>query len=103
MMDTDVIIVGAGHNGLVAAVYLARAGLRVAIFERPHVDAGEYPRGTNLLEEVRAPLAERLTRAPLRSLNSHPNVKVTAQDWPEMIGTTNELCGSLAYLIASPT
>ena len=37
-MDTDVIIVGAGHNGLVAAAYLARAGLRVVMFERlPHV------------------------------------------------------------------
>src|SRR5437763_14468035 len=33
-MDTDVIIVGAGHNGLVAAAYLARAGLGVALFER---------------------------------------------------------------------
>ena len=33
-MDTDVIIVGAGHNGLVAAAYLARAGLRVDLFER---------------------------------------------------------------------
>ena len=37
-MDTEVIVVGAGHNGLVAAGYLARAGLRVVMFERlPHV------------------------------------------------------------------
>src|SRR6476619_3377919 len=33
-VDTDVAIVGAGHNGLVAACYLARAGLRVYVFER---------------------------------------------------------------------
>src|SRR5262245_42525986 len=33
-MDPDVAIVGAGHNGLVAAHYLARAGLRVELFER---------------------------------------------------------------------
>ena len=32
-MHTDVAIVGAGHNGLVAATFLARAGLEVAVFE----------------------------------------------------------------------
>src|SRR5207244_6227228 len=32
--DPDVIVVGAGHNGLVASGYLARAGLKVLILER---------------------------------------------------------------------
>jgi phytoene dehydrogenase-like protein len=32
--DLDVVIVGGGHNGLVAAAYLARAGLRVRLLER---------------------------------------------------------------------
>ncbi len=32
--DVDVVIVGGGHNGLVAAGYLARAGLRVQLLER---------------------------------------------------------------------
>ncbi|MDP7705930.1 NAD(P)/FAD-dependent oxidoreductase [Mycobacterium sp. TY815] len=32
--DFDVVIVGGGHNGLVAAAYLARAGLRVRLLER---------------------------------------------------------------------
>lgn len=33
-MTIDVAIIGAGHNALVAATYLARAGLNVHIFER---------------------------------------------------------------------
>lgn len=32
----DVTIVGAGHNGLVAAAYLAKAGLRVLLLEKGH-------------------------------------------------------------------
>lgn len=31
--DSDVIILGAGHNGLVAACYLAKAGLKVTVVE----------------------------------------------------------------------
>ena len=33
----DVCIVGGGHNGLVAAAYLAKAGLATAVFERRHL------------------------------------------------------------------
>lgn len=44
---TDVVIVGAGHNGLVAAILLARRGLRVTVFEEKSAVGGaaktEYP------------------------------------------------------------
>jgi phytoene dehydrogenase-like protein len=36
----DVVVIGAGHNGLVAACYLARAGLRVEVIERDDVIGG---------------------------------------------------------------
>jgi phytoene dehydrogenase-like protein len=46
-MDSDVAIVGAGHNGLVAAILLARHGLRVVVLEEKSSVGGaaktEYP------------------------------------------------------------
>src|SRR5947209_11960939 len=36
----DAIIIGAGHNGLVTACYLARAGKKVLVLERRHVVGG---------------------------------------------------------------
>src|SRR5580704_4247764 len=38
--NSDVVIIGAGHNGLVCAFYLARAGLKVTVLERRGVVGG---------------------------------------------------------------
>jgi phytoene dehydrogenase-like protein len=40
MSEYDAIVVGAGHNGLIAAGYLARAGWRVLVLERREVVGG---------------------------------------------------------------
>src|SRR5215475_7497055 len=40
MSDHDVIIIGAGHNALTCAAYLAMAGLRVKVLERRKVLGG---------------------------------------------------------------
>lgn len=39
-MDYDVIVIGAGHNGLITAAYLAQAGYGVAVFEQREMVGG---------------------------------------------------------------
>ena len=52
-MRFDAIVVGAGHNGLTAAAYLARGGLRVLVLERRAIIGGCAV--TEEVDPVRAP------------------------------------------------
>jgi len=48
--EVDVVVLGAGHNGLVCAAYLAAAGLEVLVLE-----ARELPGGNTVTEELTLP------------------------------------------------
>ena len=54
MEQTDVLIVGAGHNGLVSAILLARAGLKVRVLEVDK-DARRVSLSLRRVNEVPAP------------------------------------------------
>jgi len=48
--EYDIVVMGAGHNGLVAACYLAKAGKKVLVLERK-----EYPGGGVVTREINTP------------------------------------------------
>ena len=47
MSDYDAIVIGAGHNGLTNAAYLAKAGLNVVVLEK-----NEYIGGASVSREL---------------------------------------------------
>ena len=40
MSDCDILVVGAGHNALVCAAYIAQAGYKEVVLERRHKAGG---------------------------------------------------------------
>lgn len=49
----DVIVIGAGHNGLTCAAYLAKAGYKVLALERRYIVGGAVVTETNLVDGFR--------------------------------------------------
>src|SRR6266853_6886224 len=65
----DIVIIGAGHNGLVAACYLAKAGLKPLVLERRDVVGGacvteEFHPGfrASTLAQTTGPLSPRVVK-----------------------------------------
>lgn len=50
MSHYDIVAMGAGHNGLVAAAYLAKAGKKVLVLERK-----PYPGGGVSTQQLNTP------------------------------------------------
>lgn len=93
----DVVIVGGGHNGLVCAAYLARAGLRVLVLERRDKPGGaadtaeiapgyRAPAAAHTVGRLQASVIRdlRLVEHGLRLVSSDVRVFVPERDGPAL-------------------
>jgi hypothetical protein len=69
MSEYDAIIIGAGHNGLILAAYLGKAGLRTLLIDRRHIAGGglstmEDPRHPGFLHNTHAFFQRAITAMP---------------------------------------
>jgi beta-carotene ketolase (CrtO type) len=94
-MKYDAVVVGAGHNGLTCACYLARAGLKVLVLERHHTVGG-----MTISEELAAPaflsdvhasgyLVAKLTPAPAELELAEQGLRLITPDpnWAQIFPT----------------
>ena len=90
MKETDLIIIGAGPGGYKAAVYAAKKGLKVTIFENAHVggtclNVGCIPTKTYVHSATFAEAIERQQqvveqlRSGVETLLSHPNITLVRE------------------------
>ncbi len=83
-MQTDVLIIGAGHNGLTAAAYLSKAGRNVLVLERRDVVGGcavteevdpELAPGYNAAHAILSWHALHRVRSPATTRTMHPTTR----------------------------
>ena len=80
----DVLIIGAGHNGLTCAFYLARAGLKVRLVERRGVVGGAavteefHPGFRNSVASYTVSL---LNPKVIKDMDLHPPDHLYRQPW----------------------
>ncbi|HEY1707310.1 MAG TPA: NAD(P)/FAD-dependent oxidoreductase [Rhizomicrobium sp.] len=105
----DVIIIGGGHNGLVCAFYLARAGLKVTVLERRHIVGGAavteefYPGFRNSIASYTVSLLNPkvirdmdLTGRGLRIIERHISNFLPLNDREYLAGTSAEEVGKFS-------
>ncbi|MDQ0269813.1 NAD(P)/FAD-dependent oxidoreductase [Cytobacillus purgationiresistens] len=99
-MDTDVLIIGAGPAGIVAAIETASKGLNVTIIDESNLLGGQLRQQTQMLQSLPSPyqsmrgfelaqdLTNQLTQFPIRYLLEHRIIGIYANG---SLGITDEL------------